>query len=134
MADGVNLLTREDGATFTVVSIDIAEFQPTNLTPRQVSFTGTKADGTKVTQTFTTDGLAGFETFTLQGFNDLVSMSWVQAYPYHQFDNIALDPVAVGPQTKTLTKSDCWNGGWQQLGFRNQGQCIRFVETGKGGQ
>jgi len=25
----------------------------------------------------------------------------------------------------------CKNGGWESLGFRNQGQCMRFVETGK---
>ena len=29
------------------------------------------------------------------------------------------------------TKDDCKNGGWEQYGFRNQGQCVRFVETGK---
>jgi hypothetical protein len=29
------------------------------------------------------------------------------------------------------TKEECRNGGWMQLGFKNQGQCIRFVETGK---
>ena len=29
------------------------------------------------------------------------------------------------------TKDDCKNGGWEAYGFRNQGQCIRFVNTGK---
>jgi hypothetical protein len=29
------------------------------------------------------------------------------------------------------TKADCTRGGWQTFGFRNQGQCIRFVNTGK---
>ncbi len=133
MPDGVTLLTKDDGGTFTVASIDIAEFQPSNLTPREVSFTGTRADGSTATATFTTDGLAGFETFTFQGFTDLVSLSWVQAYPYHQFDNITLDPVAFEPQTADgpQTKQDCMNGGWEALGFRNQGQCVRMVETGK---
>lgn len=28
-------------------------------------------------------------------------------------------------------KSDCMKGGWQAFGFKNQGQCVRFVETGK---
>lgn len=28
-------------------------------------------------------------------------------------------------------KDQCMNGAWQALGFRNQGQCIRYVETGK---
>jgi hypothetical protein len=29
------------------------------------------------------------------------------------------------------TKDDCKGGGWDQYGFRNQGQCVRFIETGK---
>ena len=28
-------------------------------------------------------------------------------------------------------KDDCRDGGWAHYGFANQGQCIRFVETGK---
>jgi hypothetical protein len=28
-------------------------------------------------------------------------------------------------------KDQCKNGGWEAAGFRNQGQCIRFVNTGK---
>lgn len=28
-------------------------------------------------------------------------------------------------------KDDCKDGGWESFGFRNQGQCVRFVETGK---
>lgn len=28
-------------------------------------------------------------------------------------------------------KDDCKNGGWEMYGFKNQGQCIRFVNTGK---
>jgi len=28
-------------------------------------------------------------------------------------------------------KADCMDGGWRELGFRSQGQCVRFVETGK---
>ncbi len=127
LPDGVTLLTKGDGGSFTVASIDIAEFKPSMLDPREVTFTGTRADGSTVSETFTTDGLAGFETFTFKGFTDLVSLSWVQASPYHQFDNITLDPVALGPQSK----SDCWNGGWEPLGFGNQGQCIRMVETGQ---
>lgn len=29
------------------------------------------------------------------------------------------------------TKDECKNGGWAYFGFRNQGQCVRFIETGK---
>lgn len=28
-------------------------------------------------------------------------------------------------------KNDCKQGGWEDFGFRNQGQCIRFVNTGQ---
>jgi hypothetical protein len=33
----------------------------------------------------------------------------------------------VGPENK----DDCKNDGYEDYGFRNQGQCIRFVNTGK---
>jgi hypothetical protein len=39
-------------------------------------------------------------------------------------------PFAVGANDPT-TKDDCKNGGWELFGFRNQGQCIRFVNTGQ---
>jgi hypothetical protein len=28
-------------------------------------------------------------------------------------------------------KDECKNGDWEALGFKNQGQCVRWVETGK---
>jgi hypothetical protein len=33
--------------------------------------------------------------------------------------------------TDAATKDDCKNGGWESYGFPNQGQCIRFIQTGK---
>ncbi len=36
----------------------------------------------------------------------------------------------VGPIDPT-SKNDCKKGGWETFGFRNQGQCIKFVNTGK---
>ena len=32
--------------------------------------------------------------------------------------------------TGCATKEQCMDGGWTQFGFANQGQCIRFVNTG----
>ncbi len=32
---------------------------------------------------------------------------------------------------QATTKNDCMKGGFAAFGFKNQGQCIRFVETGK---
>jgi hypothetical protein len=35
------------------------------------------------------------------------------------------------PSCDPETKNDCKDGGWEAYGFRNQGQCIRYVNTGK---
>jgi len=32
--------------------------------------------------------------------------------------------------TDPSIKDDCKHGGWSDFGFKNQGQCVRFVETG----
>jgi len=37
-------------------------------------------------------------------------------------------PFSVG---QPITKADCKRGGWSDYGFRNQGQCIRYVNTGR---
>jgi hypothetical protein len=34
-------------------------------------------------------------------------------------------------QADPATKDECKNGGWVTFGFENQGQCVRFIETGK---
>jgi hypothetical protein len=34
-------------------------------------------------------------------------------------------------QANPLTKDDCKDAGWEIYGFRNQGQCVRFIETGE---
>jgi len=150
-SNGITTLTKDDGGTFDASSIDLGEVDPVNPAPVEVPFTGTRADGSTVTATFTTDGAAGFETFSFDGFTDLVSLSWTQQAPFHQFDNIALavqsadpppdeppppdDPPTGEPQdlptADPLTKADCMNHGWESFGFRNQGQCVSFVETSK---
>lgn len=43
------------------------------------------------------------------------------------YDNVSF---TLEPHDPT-NKDDCKNGGWADFGFRNQGQCIRFVNTGK---
>lgn len=34
------------------------------------------------------------------------------------------------PGCSPSVKDDCKNGGWEAFGFRNQGQCVSFFETG----
>jgi len=36
-----------------------------------------------------------------------------------------------GSPSDPVTKDDCKKGGWEAFGFKNQGQCVRFVETKK---
>lgn len=55
-------------------------------------------------------------------------------YPADPWLLFHLDPnrgYGVGNNVDTLTKDDCKNGGWRDYGFRNQGQCIRFVDAGE---
>lgn len=35
------------------------------------------------------------------------------------------------PDPDPQSKNDCKKGDWDQFGFKNQGQCVRFMETGK---
>jgi hypothetical protein len=39
--------------------------------------------------------------------------------------------VTVSPLARVPTsKEQCKHGGWKQFGFKNQGECIRFVKHG----
>lgn len=58
-------------------------------------------------------------------------------YGLDQFPTLGNDSYAahwhVGltePEDPTV-KEQCMDGAWESFGFKNQGQCIRFVETGK---
>lgn len=67
-------------------------------------------------------------------------------------DNLTVVPAAVEPEPEPLPEpdeestdeqeptpvpgdpvvtSDCFRGGWEGFGFRNQGECVRFAQTGK---
>lgn len=84
---GVVTLTRTGGGLFNLFSIDLAELNGSSIA--QVVFTSNNNDS----QTFTLDGNAfGAETFAFNGlFQGISSVSWVQASPFHQFDNICID-------------------------------------------
>ncbi len=90
---GTITLTSDDGEPFTLESIDLAENPMFPEGSFEVIFTGTKSDGTTTEpQTFIIDGdVSGDETFDFSDdFTDLLSVSWVQAFPTHQFDNIVI--------------------------------------------
>ena len=43
----------------------------------------------------------------------------------------SLSPFTVAEANDPETDDDCKHGGWEEYGFRNQGQCVRFAKTGK---
>lgn len=57
-------------------------------------------------------------------------------------DNLTVTPAATEPEplpdepqlppapTDPVVRADCMQRGWEAFGFRNQGQCVRFVQTG----
>lgn len=63
-------------------------------------------------------------------YGDANGFGWVVAGPsdpnpfttWHEVDVEGCSPVE---------KDECKQGGWTNFGFRNQGQCIRYVNTGK---
>lgn len=76
-------ITRPGGGTFSLVSVDLAEYSTVFPTAKDIPWTGTTATGQTVTTTFRIDGIidgtgptADFQTFTFPAtFQNLVSAS-----------------------------------------------------------
>lgn len=81
-------LTKIGGGLFNLHEIDLTEFD--NDGDPNLEFTGALLGGGTVSQTFDFDGVFGTETFQFTGFNNVLSVEWVQAAPFHQFDNIVV--------------------------------------------
>jgi hypothetical protein len=93
--DQETTLTKDGGGTFSLNSIDLSElFNPSSAVT--VNFTGFLFGGGTVTQSFTTDGVFGAQTFVFNtSFGNVTSVSWFQSAPFHQFDNIVVDAASV---------------------------------------
>jgi hypothetical protein len=50
--------------------------------------------------------------------------------PLNRFDQSFESSVSPPQPVLPTTKDQCKHGGWRQFGFKNQGQCIRFVKHG----
>lgn len=89
-------ITRPGGGTFSLISVDLAEYSTVFPNPMDIPWTGTTATGQTVTTTFRIDGIidgtgptADFQTFTFPAtFQNLVSAS-VSVTPY-AFDNLTV--------------------------------------------
>jgi choice-of-anchor C domain-containing protein len=114
--------------------------------PQNVKEMEVSAAGALATYTFDTSGKSvtnmGWveESFTFTATGSTTTLAFTSLHAGNPFAGLsdpaqgpALDNVRVfasGPANPE-TKADCKKGGWEQYGFRNQGQCIRFVNTGK---
>jgi uncharacterized delta-60 repeat protein len=82
-------LRRDDGAPFTLVSMQLSTIWSSiyNVT---VSFTGHKADGSLVQQSFPIGSQLGFHLATFSGFTNVTSVTWGVSgvNDYHQFNNV----------------------------------------------
>jgi hypothetical protein len=67
-----------------------------------VTFVGTLLDNTTTSVTFTTNATYGLQTFAFtSAFDNVKSVSWTQASPYHSFDNIVVNAAQV-PEPGTI--------------------------------
>ena len=99
--NGGTRLTRDGGGTFSISSIDLAGDTRFGTIP--VTFVGTKSDATTVqlALVLTNSQLQSF-AFGAE-FTDLVKLEWRQVTPFHQFDNIVVEPLATtAPEPATL--------------------------------
>lgn len=88
--NGVTTMTHMGGGLMTMRTITLSELFSSGGSST-ITFTGALAGGGTVQQSFTLDGTFGNEVFTFSNaFTDLVSLSWTQVSPYHQFDDITL--------------------------------------------
>ncbi len=84
----------------------------------------------------------GDHVASASGGENFIRELFLNSYNYglDEFPNLSNDSYAahwhVGEEEEPApeepeTISDCMQGGWEDYGFRNQGQCIRYVNTGK---
>ena len=105
-------IAREGGGAFALSGIDLANYGPGSFsnTTFDVTFTGTKADSTTVTQTFTvnnpTSGSLELQSFVFAGFTDLIKVQMTQGVYFggtaFQFNNLVVDAPAAVPELASV--------------------------------
>jgi hypothetical protein len=94
-------LTRADGGTFDFLAISLAELpafdsngHPVNFGPFDVTFLGTKENGSTVSKTVTVNPFPEIDTFKFHGFSNITVVTWHQGagggpgLSTHQFTNV----------------------------------------------
>jgi hypothetical protein len=83
-------LQRIAGGTFSLLSIDLAPLSKLYGTGASVNFVGHFNGGGTVNASFKLNNTYLFQSFDLNGFTGLDSVTWVQDSTLHQFDNLRL--------------------------------------------
>lgn len=98
---------------------------------------GARVDSTQVGGPFYGSWEQAVSAATGSGFGTISNISVVVDGDWAQTSGsqtVVLDAVSINGVVYDFTaaaKSDCKDGNWQILGYRNQGDCISQVETGK---
>ena len=75
------------------------------------------------------------EDYQIVGIEAGIGSGWngtfVSYVDYININDTTFDFELEAAAQEPETRMDCMNGGWEEFGFRNQGQCIRFVNTGQ---
>lgn len=99
--NGTTTLAKVGGGAFALDSVDLDGFY---LQAASVTFVGTLLNNTTTSLTFTTNASYGLQTFAFtSAFDNVKSVSWIQAYPYHSFDNIVVNAGAAAAQVPEPT-------------------------------
>lgn len=109
-AGSTTRLTDAGNAAFTLDSIDLAQYYNLETAGTfNVTFTGTFADSSTVSQTFTVDRFAGtplLQTFAFSGFDNVVRVDFTQGVAVsgnaYQFDNLVVAPSSAVPEPSSL--------------------------------
>lgn len=108
-AGSTTVLTDAGGAPFDLDAIDLTQYFADSPSTFNVTFTGTLADSSTVSQTFTVDGSSStpvLQTVDFTGFDNVVSVSFTQGTAdigtAYQFDNVVVDQAAGAPEPGTF--------------------------------
>jgi len=114
-------LTRIDNQLFDLTSIDLASYYTPadipSITSFDLTFTGTLADNSLITQTVTIQNTNTFSTYNFTVFKDLKNVTWAQSGTLadrHEFDNLVLSSVTPVPEPETYA---LFLAGFGLMGF-----------------
>jgi hypothetical protein len=124
--------TTTTAATTTTTGATTTTTHPTTTTTTIAPSTTTTTHPTTTTTTTTTT-IAPSTTTTTHPTTTTTTIAPTTTTTVVTTTPPTTTPPTTTPPTGPTSKDDCKNGGWQQFGFRNQGQCVSSVVSNRGG-